>query len=211
MRWWLLAALCLAQMAVMVDNTILNVALPSIARSLDTGTAGVQGAVLGYSLAQAALLLTAGSVADAVGHRRMLIGGLLLFGAGSVAASFAPTVALLIAARVVMGCGGACLMTSTLAVITLTFDDASRLRAIGLWAATGSAAFMAGPLLGGALLRTWWWGAVFLVNVPVVVAALGAILLLVPRAELKHVAIDWRAPAQWAAAITAFGFSVSAR
>lgn len=202
MRWVLLGALCLAQMAVMIDNTILNVALPSVGRSLNAGTTGVQGVVMAYSIAQAATLLTVGAIADQVGNRKTLIWGLLLFGLGSAAAAFSPGITWLIVARVVMGLGGACLMASTLAVITLTFEKEERVKAIGLWAATGSAAFMAGPLAGGALLKSWWWGSIFLVNLPLVLITLVAVWMLLPRSPSTRVRIDGAGMLTWAVGIS---------
>lgn len=201
-RWALLGALCLAQMAVMIDNTILNVALPSVGRSLVAGTTGLQGAVMAYSIAQAATLLTVGVIADQVGNRKTLVCGLVVFGLGSAAAAFSPGIAWLIVARLVMGLGGACLMASTLAVITLAFESEERVKAIGLWAATGSAAFMAGPLAGGALLESWWWGSIFLVNIPLVAIALVAVWLLLPRATSTRLHIDGIGVLTWSAGIS---------
>ncbi len=148
-RWLILGVICLAQLTVLLDNTVLNVAIPSLTTELDASTADVQWMINAYSLVQSGLLLTAGSSADRYGRKKMLVVGLALFGIGSLAAGLAQSSGQLIAARAGMGVGGALLLTTTLAVVVQIFDDSERVRAIGLWATVNSLGFAAGPLVGG--------------------------------------------------------------
>ncbi|MET9530206.1 MULTISPECIES: MFS transporter [unclassified Streptomyces] len=182
-RWVILGVICLAELTVLLDNTVLNVAIPSLTRDLHASTADIQWMINAYSLVQSGLLLTAGSAADRYGRKKMLIAGLALFGAGSLVAGLAQSTAQLIAARAGMGVGGALLMTTTLAVVVQIFDNTERVRAIGLWSTVNSLGFAAGPLIGGALLDHFWWGAIFLVNIPVAVIALAAVVGLVPESR----------------------------
>ena len=173
----------MAQLTVLLDNTVLNVAIPSLTTSLGASTADIQWMINAYSLVQSGLLLTAGSAADRYGRKRMLAVGLALFGLGSLAAGLAQNAGQLIAARAGMGIGGALLMTTTLAVVVQIFDDASRVKAIGIWATVNSLGFAAGPLIGGVMLDHFWWGAIFLVNIPVAALGLIAVLALVPESK----------------------------
>ncbi|MDX6313598.1 MAG: hypothetical protein QOF44_3062 [Streptomyces sp.] len=182
-RWLVLAVICLAQITVVLDNTVLNVAIPSLTRELDASTADVQWMINAYSLVQAGLLLSAGSAADRYGRKKLLLAGLLLFGAGSAAAGLAQSTGQLIAARAGMGVGGALLVTTTLAVALQIFDADERPRAIGVWAAANALGFAAGPPIGGLILAHFWWGAIFLVNLPVVLIAVPAVLVLVPESK----------------------------
>ncbi|MGW1146826.1 MFS transporter, partial [Streptomyces sp. NPDC002454] len=151
-RWLILGVILLAQLTVLLDNTVLNVAIPSLTRELDASSADVQWMISAYSLVQSGLLLTAGSAADRYGRRRLLIAGLAVFGVGSLAAGLSQTSGQLIAARAGMGVGGALLMTTTLAVVVQIFDDSERVKAIGLWSTVNSLGFAAGPLIGGVML-----------------------------------------------------------
>ncbi|MET7902753.1 MFS transporter [Streptomyces sp. NPDC005336] len=182
-RWLILAVICLAQLTVLLDNTILNVAVPSLSREMDARTADIQWMINAYSLVQSGLLLTAGSAADRYGRKKMLVAGLALFGVGSFTASMAQGPGQLIAARAGMGIGGALLMTTTLAVVVQVFDEAERTRAIGLWGAVSSLGFAAGPLIGGSLLEHFWWGSIFLINIPVALVGLAAVVWLVPESR----------------------------
>ncbi|WP_394432569.1 MFS transporter [Streptomyces sp. SGAir0957] len=182
-RWIILGVICLAQLTVLLDNTVLNVAIPSLTRELHASTSDIQWVISAYSLVQSGLLLTAGSTADRYGRKKMLAAGLVLFGAGSLVAGLAGSTGQLIAARAGMGVGGALLMTTTLAVIVQVFDDAERVKAIGLWATVNSLGFAVGPLLGGFMLDHFWWGAIFLINIPVAVIGLVATLVLVPESK----------------------------
>ncbi|WP_345154660.1 MFS transporter [Micromonospora maritima] len=182
-RWLILAVLCLAQLVVVLDNTVLTVAVPVLTVELDAGTADVQWMINAYALVLSGLLLSAGSAADRYGRRRMLLLGLALFGLGSTAAGLARTAEQLIAARAGMGVGGALLATATLAVAMQVFDAAERSRAIGVWAATSALGFAAGPPIGGFVLAHLPWGAIFLLNVPVVLVCLLAARALVPESR----------------------------
>ncbi|MEU2668571.1 MFS transporter [Streptomyces sp. NPDC007164] len=182
-RWLILGVICLAQLTVLLDNTVLNVAIPSLTQELDASTADVQWMINAYSLVQSGLLLTAGSSADRYGRKKMLIAGLALFGIGSLVAGLAQTSAQLIAARAGMGIGGALLMTTTLAVVVQIFDDSERVKAIGIWSTVSSLGFAVGPLIGGVMLDHFWWGAIFLINIPVAVIGLVAVARLVPESR----------------------------
>ncbi|MFG2228135.1 MFS transporter [Streptomyces sp. NPDC048644] len=182
-RWLVLGVICLAQLTVVLDNTVLNVAIPSLTEELGATTADVQWMINAYSLVQSGLLLTAGNSADRYGRKKMLAVGLLLFGAASLGAALAQSPRQLIAARAGMGVGGALLVTTTLAVVMQIFDDAERPKAIGIWSSVNSLGFAAGPLIGGVLLDHFWWGSLFLVNLPVAVFALVAVLALVPESK----------------------------
>ncbi|MFI6245240.1 MFS transporter [Streptomyces sp. NPDC051016] len=182
-RWLILGVICLAQLTVLLDNTVLNVAIPSLTRELHAATADIQWMINAYSLVQSGLLLTAGSAADRYGRKKMLITGLVLFGAGSLAAGLADSTGQLVAARAGMGVGGALLLTTTLAVAMQIFTPDEQPKAIGVWSAVNALGFAAGPLIGGVMLNHFWWGAIFLINLPVVALALAAVVVLVPESK----------------------------
>ncbi|WP_030677149.1 MFS transporter, partial [Streptomyces sp. NRRL B-1347] len=182
-RWLILGVICLAQLTVLLDNTVLSVAIPSLTRELDATSSDIQWMINAYSLVQSGLLLTAGSAADRYGRKKMLTAGLVLFGVGSLAAGLAQSSTQLIAARAGMGIGGALLMTTTLAVVVQIFDEDERVRAIGLWATVNSLGFAAGPLLGGFMLNHFWWGSIFLINIPVALLGVIAVVRLVPESK----------------------------
>jgi EmrB/QacA subfamily drug resistance transporter len=183
-RWLTLAVLCLSLFVIVVDNTIVNVALPTLVRDLGTTMSELQWVVDSYTLVFAGLLLSAGSLGDRFGRRGALAIGLAIFGAASAAAAFSGSVGPLVAARAVMGIGAALIMPATLSILTNVFTDArERAVAIGVWAAVAGAAVALGPVAGGFLLEHFWWGAVFFVNVPIVVAALVAVSLFVPTSR----------------------------
>ncbi|MFD3614279.1 MFS transporter [Streptomyces sp. NPDC058676] len=182
-RWLILGVICLAQLTVLLDNTVLNVAIPSLTRELGAATSDIQWMINAYSLVQSGLLLTAGSAADRYGRKKMLIAGLVLFGAGSLVAGLADSTAQLIAARAGMGVGGALLMTTTLAVAMQIFAPEEQPKAIGIWAAVNSLGFATGPLIGGFMLNHFWWGAIFLINLPVAALGLVAVVALVPESR----------------------------
>jgi EmrB/QacA subfamily drug resistance transporter len=176
-RWLALAVLCVSLLIVTLDNTVLNVALPTLVRDLHATTTELQWIVDAYVIVFAGLLLVGGSVADRIGRKRVFLAGLLAFAAGSAWAAFSGSVGMLIAARASMGIGGAMMMPSTLSIITDMFrDPGERQRAIGLWAATTGIGVALGPIVGGLLLSSFWWGSVFLINVPI--ALLGAVFAL---------------------------------
>ncbi|MFF3484794.1 MFS transporter [Streptomyces sp. NPDC002701] len=182
-RWLILGVICFAQLTVLLDNTVLNVAIPSLTEELDAGTADIQWMINAYSLVQSGLLLSAGSAADRYGRKKMLVTGLALFGIGSLTAGLADTSGQLIAARAGMGVGGALLLTTTLAVAMQIFTTEEQPKAIGIWSAVNALGFATGPLVGGFLLDHYWWGAIFLVNLPVVALALVAVISLVPESK----------------------------
>ncbi|TQM37827.1 MFS transporter [Pseudonocardia cypriaca] len=175
-----LAVMCVGMFLVLLDVTVVNVALPSIASGLGADPAATQWIVDAYAVAIAGLLLAGGTIGDRIGHRRVVLAGLGIFGAASAACGLAAGPGTLIAARAAQGVGAALLLPGSLAVITDAFPDrAARTRALGIWAGVSSLALPAGPLLGGFLVASGGWRLVFLVNVPVVLAALVAVPRLV--------------------------------
>ncbi len=183
-RWWTLAVMCLSLMVIGVDNTILNVALPTLVRDLHATTSQLQWIVDAYTLVFAGLLLTAGSLGDRFGRRRGLSIGLLIFGAGSVASALSGSAGQLIGTRALMGIGGALIMPATLSIISNVFTvPAERARAIAVWAGFSAMGIAIGPLSGGWLLEHFWWGSVFMVNIPIVSLALIGGRLFVPESK----------------------------
>jgi DHA2 family integral membrane protein (MFS transporter) len=185
-RWAVLGVLVIALLVVVLDNTILNVALRVISdprQGLGASQGELAWAINSYTLVFAGLLFTCGVVGDRVGRRRMLLGGLLVFGLGSLASAYAQAPEHLIAARAVMGLGGAAVMPQTLSIITSVFGPEERPRAIGVWAGAVGLALGIGPPLGGLLLEHFWWGSVFLINVPIVAVAVVLLLWLVPESR----------------------------
>ena len=181
LRKQILLVLCLSLLAGVIDNTVLNTALPTLARVLHAGTSSLQWIVDAYTLCFAALLIPAGALADRYGRRLSLIGGLIVFAFGSLAAAFAPSAGVLIADRVLMGLGAAFVMPATLSILNAVFPPAERPQAIAAWSAAAGVGIIIGPTLGGLLLAHFWWGSVFLVNVPIVVLALAGVLWVVPE------------------------------
>ncbi|MFD9128485.1 MFS transporter, partial [Kitasatospora sp. NPDC059571] len=182
-RWVILAVICLAQLTVVLDNTILNVAVPSLGEELGASTAQTQWVIGAYSLAQAGVLIAAGGLADRYGRKKVQLLGLALFGLGSAAAAFADGPGGLIAARAGMGVGGGLLLATSLAIVVRTFDAEEQPRAITAWTAVASLGIALGPVVGGALLAHFWWGSVFLVNLPIAALALIAVARLVPESK----------------------------
>ena len=183
-RWWTLAVLCMSLVVIGVDNTILNVALPTLVSDLHATTSQLQWIVDGYTLVFAGLLLTAGSLGDRFGRRGALSIGLLIFGFGSVLSATAGSASQLIATRCIMGIGGALIMPATLSIVTNVFTVATeRARAIAIWAGFSAMGIAIGPLAGGYLLEHFYWGSVFLVNVPIVILALIGGRLFVPTSK----------------------------
>ena len=182
-RWWILGVLILSLFTATLDNTILNVALPTLARELSATTSQLQWMVDSYILVFAGLLLVAGALSDRFGRRLALLAGLAIFGIGSIASAFVVTADQLILARAFMGVGAALTMPSTLSIIANVFDDDERPKAIAAWSAVSGLGIVVGPILGGWLLEHFAWSAIFLVNVPVVIAGIVAILLVVPESK----------------------------
>ncbi|HMA36730.1 MAG TPA: MFS transporter [Chloroflexia bacterium] len=182
-KWWALVALTLVVVVVGIDATVLNLALPALAGALHASSAELQWFVAAYSLAVPAMLLPAGLLGDRYGRRRMLLGALAVFGAGSLACAYAPSAGAFIAARLLLGLAAAFLVTLSLAVLPVLFAEQERPRAVGIWAAANFVSLPIGPLLGGWLLTHFWWGTVFLINVPVVGLAIVATLALLPESR----------------------------
>lgn len=182
-RWWILAAVCASLLLIVVDNTVLSVALPAVAADFGTGTAALQAVVNAYVVVFAGLLVAAGAAADRFGRRRVLLAGLAVFAASSAAAALSPGAGWLIGARAAMGVGAALVMPSTLAVLVQVFPADERPRAFAVWTAAASVAMAGGPVLGGALVAAWSWAGVFWINVPLAAAALAAAALLVPESS----------------------------
>lgn len=185
-RWAILGVLVVSLLVVVLDNTVLNVALRTIAdpeRGLGSTQTQLEWAINSYTLVFAGLLFTWGVVGDRSGRRRILLLGLVLFGLASLASSYAQTSGQLIAARALMGIGGAAVLPSTLSIISNVFDPRERAKAIGVWAGAVGLAVAIGPVVGGALLERFWWGSVFLINVPIVAVGVIAIFALVPESR----------------------------
>jgi EmrB/QacA subfamily drug resistance transporter len=182
-RWWTLGVLCLSLVLIGLDNTILNVALPTIQRTFAATASDLQWMVDAYVLVFAGLLLTMGALGDRFGRARALQAGLILFALSSFSASFATEVSHLIAARVAMGIGGALIMPSTLSVIANVFDRDERAKAITIWAGVSGLGIGLGPLVGGLLIENFAWSSVFLINVPIAILALLLGLVLVPESR----------------------------
>lgn len=182
-RWAILGVLTVCLVVVIMGNTILNVALRRIQEDLQATQGELQWAVDAYILVFAGLLFTWGVLGDRFGRRLVLVSGLAIFVVGSVFAAYADTALELIVWRALMGVGGAAVQPATLAVITNVFPAGERAKAIGVWAGTSGLAIAVGPMAGGFLLGHFWWGSVFLLNVPIAVAAFGLSLWLVPESR----------------------------
>jgi len=180
-KWWTLGAVAFSLFMVMLDNTIVNVALPSIGRGLHVGVSELEWVVNGYTLTFAVLMLTGGRLADLYGNRLVFETGLALFTLSSLTCGLAPNIGTLIAARSFQGAGAALMMPATLSIISTTFPAEERGTAIGIWAGVSGSALAIGPLLGGLLTEHVGWSWIFFVNVPVGVAAFAASFVLVPR------------------------------
>ncbi len=180
-RWLVLAAVSAGLLLISVDMTVLYTALPTLTGDLHADTSQKLWIINAYPLVTAGLLLGAGTLGDRVGHKRMYLIGLVLFGAASVMAAYAPSPPVLIAARAFLAVGAATMMPATLSLIRITFtDERERGVAIGVWGTMAMAGAALGPIVGGLLLEYFWWGSVFLVNVPVVLVALVMTALVAP-------------------------------
>ena len=181
-RWSFLAIISLGLFMVGVDNSILFTALPTLRSELHTSELEGLWIINAYPLILASLLLGTGTLGDKIGHRRMFEIGLIIFGSASLAAAFSPTPLNLILARGLLGVGAATMMPATLALLRNTFHDVrERNIAIGIWGSVATIGAAAGPVIGGFLLEHYWWGSVFLINVPVVVIALVSTFVLAPK------------------------------
>ncbi len=175
-RWWTLAAMCFALFMVMLDNTVVNVSLPSIQRDLHASLSALEWTVNAYTLTFAVLMVTGGRLGDIFGRRRMFLFGVVVFGISSAAIGFAPTDTTLVAFRAVQGIGAAFMMPATLSIITQAFPPHQRGMAIGTWAGVSAMALAIGPVLGGFLTQQVGWRSIFFINPPIAVIALAVTL-----------------------------------
>jgi MFS transporter, DHA2 family, multidrug resistance protein len=182
-KWWALGGLTLGVLAVGLDATVLSVALPTLAGSLHASATDLQWFVSAYTLALAVGLLPGGLLGDRFGRKKVMLIVLSLFGLGSVACAFSPNPAAFIAARAFLGLAAGAMVPLVLSVLTVMFTDAERTKAVSVWAAANFIALPIGPILGGWLLSNYWWGWVFLMNLPVVAIGLIAVLTLVPESR----------------------------
>ncbi len=185
-RWWALGAITLAVLAVGLDITVLSVALPTLAAALHASESDLQWFSSGYALVLAAAMLPAGLLGDRYGRKKIMLIALSLFAAGSIACAYAPSAGVFIAARLVLGLAGAGIIIMALAAVTVLFTEQERPRAFGIWAAANFLALPIGPILGGWLLTHYWWGWVFLLNVPVVLVGLIATIALMPESRASQ-------------------------
>jgi len=182
-RWAALAALVLCVLVIGLDGTVLNVALATLAKDLDASTSLLQWIVDAYLITFAVLLLPAGLAGDRWGRKRLLLAGVALFGASSALAAFAQDTAMLIAARAVMGIGAAIIMPLSMSILPTIFPPHERAKAISIWSVGMALGLPLGPIVGGWLLENYWWGSVFLINVPTVLVALLAAAVLLPESR----------------------------
>ena len=189
-KWWTLGAMCFALFMIMLDNTVVNVALPSIQRDLGSSLSGLEWTVNAYTLSFAVLLATGGRLGDIFGRRRTFLIGVVIFAASSAAAGLAPGTGTLIASRVVQGIGGALMMPATLSIVTNAFEPHERGKAIGTWAGVSALALAIGPVLGGLLTEHVSWRAIFYINIPVAIGAVVATLFAVRESRDETVGRD---------------------
>jgi len=187
-KWWVLAALSFGLMAVGLDMTVLNVALPTLAVDLQASTSELQWMANAYNLVLAAALLPAGMIGDRYGRKRCLILSLILFGAASIACALSDSAEMLIAMRAFLGLGAAFLIPLSMSVLPVLFKDEERSKAMTVWATANMLGIPLGPIIGGWLLQHYAWGSVFLLNIPFVLIALAAVSWLMPesRSEARH-------------------------
>lgn len=185
-KWWALGGLALSLLVVGLDLTVLNVALPTLSTSLKASTSQLQWFANSYNLAMAIALLPGGLLGDRFGRKRMLVIALTAFGVASAFCAFASSAGELIVWRAVLGVGAAMLIPLSMSVLTVIFTPEERPRAMGIWATANMLGIPLGPILGGWLLDHYWWGSVFLINLPVVVIALAAVVWLVPESSAER-------------------------
>jgi EmrB/QacA subfamily drug resistance transporter len=187
-RWWALGAMCFALFMIMLDNTAVNVALPSIQRSLHASTSSLEWTVNAYTLSFAVLLVTGGRLGDLFGRRKIFLAGVIVFAGSSAAIGFSTTDTWLVAWRAVQGVGSAMMMPATLSIITNAFPPAERGKAIGTWAGVSAMALAIGPVVGGLLVESVSWQSIFFLNLPVAVGAVLVTLFAVRESRDETVA-----------------------
>ena len=189
-KWWTLGAMCFALFMIMLDNTVVNVALPSIQQDLGASISGLEWTINGYTLSFAVLLATGGRLGDIFGRRRMFLIGVVIFALSSATAGFAPDETALVISRVVQGVGAALMMPGTLSIITDAFPPHERGKAMGTWAGVSALALAVGPVLGGFLTEHVSWRAIFYSNIPVAIGAVAATLFAVRESRDTSVGRD---------------------
>jgi len=209
-RWLVLAIISSAVFLIVVDMTVLYTALPTLTRDLHASASEKLWIINAYSLVVSGLLLGSGTLGDRVGHKRLFVAGLAVFGLASLGAAFSPAPTFLIVARGMLGVGAAMMMPSTLSIVRLVFtDERERSLAIGIWASLASGGAALGPVLGGVLLAHFWWGSVFLINVPVVLIAMAAAVYLIPEhAGDASRRWDWVGSLQAMAGLIALAYAI---
>jgi EmrB/QacA subfamily drug resistance transporter len=208
-RWWALGAVCLACLAVGLDATVLSVALPTLSKALHASESDLQWFSSGYFLVLAAAMLPAGLVGDRYGHKKVLLISLGLFAVGSAACAYSTSVAEFMVARVLLGLGGAGVIVMVVSAVTVLFSKEERPMAVGIWAAANFLSLPIGPILGGWLLTNYWWGWVFLINVPVALIGLAAVIALFPDSRaLARPRLDLVGVAASAAGLAAVTFGL---
>ncbi|TAN24882.1 MAG: MFS transporter [Actinomycetota bacterium] len=190
-RWWALGAVMLAVLAVSLDLTVLSVALPTLSKAFNASESDLQWFSSGYALVLAAAMLPAGLIGDRYGRKKVMLFSLALFAIGSLSCAWSQSAAQFIAARVLLGFAGAGLIVMAISALTVLFSEEERPKAIGIWALANMIALPIGPILGGWLLYHYWWGWVFLINVPVAILGFVAVASFVPESSSSlHPSID---------------------
>src|ERR1700710_1651096 len=182
-RWWTLGAMCFALFMIMLDNTIVNVALPSIQKDLGASISGLEWTVNAYTLSFAVLLVTGGRLGDIFGRRKLFLFGVVVFGASSAFIGFSQSEAWLVTGRAVQGIGAAFMMPATLSIISNAFPPHERGKAIGTWAGVSALALAVGPVVGGALVENVSWQSIFFLTLPV--AAIAVVVTLFATHESR--------------------------
>ncbi|HEY5053529.1 MAG TPA: MFS transporter [Solirubrobacterales bacterium] len=204
-KWWTLGAMCFALFMIMLDNTVVNVALPSIQRDLGASISSLEWTINGYTLSFAVLIATGGRLGDIFGRRRMFLFGVVIFALSSATAGFAPDATSLVVSRVVQGVGAALMMPATLSIITDAFPAGERGKAMGMWAGVSALALAVGPVLGGFLTEHVSWRAIFYLNIPVAIGAVTAALFAVRESRDETVGreVDYAGVAMLTVGLTA--------
>ena len=193
-KWWALGAVSLAVMTVGLDGTVLSVALPTLSGALHASESDLQWFSSGYLLVLAAAMLPAGLLGDRYGRKKVMLFALGMFGVGSAACAYSTSVVEFLAARLLVGLAGAGVIVMAITALTVLFSKEERPKAVGVWAAANFLALPIGPILGGWLLTNYWWGWVFLINVPVALIGMAAVAALVPESrasERPHRPLGW--------------------